>query len=95
VSRGLKPIQLYEELLDVARRMFAEVRREEGLFQTGSCICRGKLILLINSRQSLEERNSALAREIAQMGSDRLYLKPAVRAEVERWSDQPGSAGHP
>jgi len=81
----LKSNQLFDELYSVAERLFGDVRRDEGLFETGSCTLKGKSVLLVNSRQPLEERVAALAREIALAGTEQLYLKPAVRAEVERY----------
>ncbi|NQT34357.1 hypothetical protein HQ587_04135 [bacterium] len=86
MKRPLKSEKLFAELEDVACRLFGEVREEQGLFQTGVCILHGKTILLVNKRQSIDERIAALAREISRIGTERLYLKPAVRAEIERYS---------
>ncbi len=89
MKRTLKPERLVQELEDVAGRLFGEVRREQGFFQTGTCSLRGKYLLVINSRQPLDERIAALAREISRMSTETVYLKPAVRAEIERYSPAP------
>jgi uncharacterized small protein (DUF1192 family) len=91
----MKSSQLFEELVEVAERIFAEVRRDEGLFQTGACTYKGRSILLVNTRQPMEERVAAVAREIARAGAEQLYLKPAVRAEVERYAPDAGETGNP
>ncbi len=87
MSRSLKPEKIVRELEEVAGKLFDEVRRDNGTFETGSCIVNGKKMLLINTRQSTDERVAALAKEIARMGADKLYLKPALREEIERWAD--------
>lgn len=92
-GRTLRPNALFEELLDVARRMFDDVRRDEGQFQTGMCIVKGKKVVVVNIRQSLEERITGLARVIARFGAENQYLKPAVRVEVERYSPREDAGG--
>lgn len=86
MSRSLKPEKLSHELEEVASRLFDEVRRDSGAFETGACIVNGKKLLLINNRQPLDERVAALAKEIARMGADKVYLRPALREEIERWT---------
>jgi len=81
----MRPDRLVQELEDVASRLFDEVRREHGGFTTGACILNGQRLLMINTRQPADERIAALAREIARCNPAQLYLKPAIRDEVERW----------
>ncbi len=94
MKRGIKPEKLVQELEDVADRLFGEVRHEQGFFQTGVCRLHGRMILLINKRHSLDERIAALVKVIADMDAERFYLKPAVRAEIERYTDAEDFAGH-
>jgi len=86
LSRSLKPEKLFHELEEVAAKLFDEVRRDNGAFETAACIVNGKKLLLINTRQSIDERVAALAKQIARMGADRVYLRPALREEIERWA---------
>ena len=90
MKHALKAERLLQELEDVAGRLFNEVRHEQGLFRTGSCNFKGKDLLVINSLQSIDERIADLAREISRLGVEKIYLKPAVRAEVERFSPASG-----
>lgn len=87
MSRRTVPSKLLRELEEVADKLFDEVRKDAGSFETGACIVNGRKLLLINTYQSTDERVAALAREIARIGADRLYLKPALREEIERWAD--------
>jgi hypothetical protein len=41
---------------------------------------------MVNTRQPADERIAALSREISRRGAEKVYLKPAVRAEIERWA---------
>ncbi len=86
MKRSLKPEKLFDELEEIAGRLFAEVRHEQGYFQTGVCKLQGKTILMINKRQPLDERIAALAQAIERAGAETLYIKPAVRAEIERYT---------
>jgi len=86
MKRNLKTERLYRELEDVAGRLFPEIRQEEGWFQTGVCTLHGKKVLFLNNRQTIDERIVALAGAIACCNIERVYLKPAVRAEVEKYS---------
>ncbi|MBM3326671.1 MAG: hypothetical protein FJY65_06790 [Calditrichaeota bacterium] len=81
----MKPETLLDELEAVAARIFSEIRRDEGFFQTAVCRIRAKNVLIINTRQPMVERIAALAREIARHHSERIYLKPAVRAEIDNY----------
>jgi hypothetical protein len=88
MTRSLRPERLCQELEDVAVKMFDEVRRDTGGFSTGACVINGKSLLMVNNRQPIDERIAALAREIARHNPTRLYLKPAIREEVERWANK-------
>ena len=80
---NIKSERLFKELEEVAYRLFTEVRKEAGLFRTGVCQLKGKKVLFLNCRQSLEERITSLAAAISGQNIDEVYLKPTVRAEVE------------
>ncbi|NQU05965.1 MAG: hypothetical protein HQ568_07715 [Calditrichaeota bacterium] len=90
MKADLKREKLLADLAEIAERLFTEVRQEQGSFLSGSCIINGDRILIINKRQSLDERITVLAREISDAGTDKLYIKPAIRAEINRYtvSDQ-------
>jgi len=79
----IKNQRLFEELEEVAYRLFTEVRYETGRFRTSVCQLKGKKVLFLNYKQSLDERIAALAAAISDQNIDGMYLKPKVRAEIE------------
>ncbi|MCF7809823.1 hypothetical protein K9N50_02405 [bacterium] len=85
MKADLKREKLLSDLSDIAERLFVEVRIEQGAFLSGSCSVHGSKILIINKRQSLDERIAALAREISDIGTEKLFIKPAIRAEIDRY----------
>ena len=94
MKHNLKTEHLYHELEEVAGRLFQEIRREEGWFRTGVCKIRGKTVLFLNGRQTIDERIAALAGALARCNVEGVYLKPVVRAEIERHA-QEGARRHP
>lgn len=79
-----KADRLCRELEEVAEQLFSQVRREQGIFRTGSCVLNGRKVLFLNTRQPLDERIASLAKEIGQCNIEGFYIKPAIRAEIER-----------
>jgi len=86
LKRNLKLESLYRELEEVAGRLFPDIRQEEGWFKTGVCTIRGKTVLILNGRQTIDEKIAALAGVLALCDVEGVYLKPIVRAEIERYS---------
>ena len=85
MKQQLKSDKLLGELEEIAGRLFSEIRYEQGLFQTGVCVLHDKKILVVNKRQPIDERIAAVAGEIAREGIDNMYIKPALRAEINRY----------
>lgn len=84
MRKNLNSERLYRELEELAGRLFPEIRREDGWFRTGFCTLNGKRILFLNNRQTIDEKITALAKAIGKCEIEEVYLKPAIRAEVER-----------
>ncbi len=81
-----KAERLVRELETIVDKLFPEVRRETGRFHSGVCTLHGRTVLFINSSQTADERIAALASAIARCDINGIYLKPAIRAEVERYA---------
>ena len=79
------PQKLYDELVQVAKKLSGEIRCRKGCFRTGVCFIRGEKVLLINNSQPIEERISALIREIVANDIEEMDIKPIVRKELERY----------
>lgn len=86
MKNGQVKLRLFEELVKIAEQLFDEVRCEQGRFQSGICEFKGRNVLLINTHQPLDERVVDVAKEIACFNTEGIYIKPAVRAELERYS---------
>jgi len=78
--------RLVRELEAIVENLFPEVRRETGRFQSGVCTLHGRTVLFINNSQTADERIVALASAIARCNINGIYLKPAIRAEIERYA---------
>ena len=83
--------QLFDELLQAARQLQVEVRIEP--FETaatrggGLCIVRGEKLVLLDQHATLPDRISGLARALADLDHDTIYLAPEARALIEGvWS---------
>jgi hypothetical protein len=78
---------LVEELIRAAARLGVEVRVEP--FETppagggGLCRFQGALLILVDARAPLPDRVQALARALATLESDHVYLMPEVRELLE------------
>lgn len=92
MKRDLKQERLYRELEEVAGRLFPGIRQEEGWFRTGVCTLRGQTVLILNGRQTIDERIAALASVLAHCNVEGVYLKPIVRAEIERYTHAAGKS---
>ncbi|MDP8228527.1 MAG: hypothetical protein P9M15_03645 [Candidatus Electryoneaceae bacterium] len=77
--------KLYDELVKTAQKLVGDIRYGKGRFRTGVCSIHGEKVLLINNLQPIEERISALIREIDANDSEEMDIKPIVRIELERY----------
>lgn len=79
--------ELQDELVRVAERLGAEVRVEP--FETpvagagGLCVVAGRLLILIDGRATPADRVRALARALAGLDVEAIYMAPEARAAVE------------
>ncbi|MFN3822150.1 MAG: hypothetical protein ACK4OO_07425 [bacterium] len=74
--------KLWKELVEVAEKLYPYVRYDEGFFLTGTCHFRGNEWLVINTRQPLGERITALAHILKKSSWETIYLKPALRDKI-------------
>lgn len=81
-GRGNSEARLWEELIQVAEKLYPYVRYDEGFFLTGTCRFRGKDWLVINTRQPLGERLTALAQILKNSSWENIYIKPALRDKI-------------
>ncbi|MBS1261213.1 MAG: hypothetical protein MAG453_00534 [Calditrichaeota bacterium] len=88
-QRSAKPRrrEVYDSLLEVARRYFDRVEEETGDFRGGVCRVRGERYLLVNRQAKLDRRLRVVATALASLDLDSQYLLPAIREAIDRYAE--------
>jgi hypothetical protein len=87
------PDGLWDELARVAARLGVEVRVEP--FETppagagGLCVVAGRRLVLLDARAARDRRIDALARALAGLGVDDVYMAPEARERIEAAAGRP------
>ena len=87
----MNPDQLYQELIDLAERLQITVS-EQNLkasgfkVKSGFCKVRGQNLFFMDKHKSTHEKIQILARQLADIPHDDLYIVPAVRELLEKYS---------
>lgn len=84
----MKPAKLVQLLSEALEKQGYRFRNEKGNFRGGSCVFEAEKLVIINKRYGDEERAEILARALARMDIDALFLLPEVREFVEQYSDK-------
>lgn len=79
----MKTDKLLLELEELVKDAGYTVRKEEGSFHGDSCIKEGDKIVILNRRNPPEMQVGVFAGVLERMDLDDVYLKPAVRKELE------------
>lgn len=79
----MKTDEIIEELEAGVRQLGVTLRYDKGDFEGGYCILKEQKMLLVNKRLMPSRRASVLALALQEIGMDRIFLKPAVRAFIE------------
>lgn len=82
---------ILDQLEDLANRLGIKVRYEqlkkEGSYYTGGlCRVKGEDILIVNSRAKEEDKIEAMAKALASFDLTELYVRPALRDFLSRYS---------
>jgi hypothetical protein len=75
--------QILRELEELAKKSNVGIRYEKGDFEGGYCVLKTERMIVINRRLMIARRASVLARGLAEVGVDSIYLKPAIREFIE------------
>jgi hypothetical protein len=81
---------LLAQLEDLARSLSIEVRYEpfktEAIFSSGGlCKLKGQYLLIVNSKSSIRDKIEALATAVNRFDLGRVYLRPGLRAFLEKF----------
>lgn len=85
----MKPAKLVQLLTEALEKQGYKFRNEKGNFRGGSCIFEAEKLVIMNKRFGDEERAEILARALAKMDTENLYLLPEVRDYVEQFAGKP------
>jgi|YelNatPaOPRAMG01_1025707.scaffolds.fasta_scaffold00005_115 hypothetical protein len=84
----MKVEELIQELESCAQRLGVEVRRDKGDFEGGLCRVKDRRLIILNEKVPVTKQLRILARELARLEVDQVYLVPAVRELIESASDE-------
>lgn|SRR5690554_4533735 len=79
----MKPDKLILELEEIIGKLNFKIRKEKGNFRGSNCVLEGERIIMLNKNNPIETHIATLARFILSQKHEELYLKPAVRKELE------------
>lgn len=87
----MEPRALEDALLDVARRVGVDVRREpfdagvprEALPRGGLCVLRGARVIFVDASLSVVERTVILTNALAGVSTEAIAMPPFVRARID------------
>jgi len=85
----MKAAKLAQLLSEALEKQGYKIRNEKGNFRGGSCIFEEERLVIMNKRFGDEERAEILARALARLNPDSLFLVPEVRDYVERYANAP------
>ncbi|MCL5267798.1 MAG: hypothetical protein M1469_06830 [Bacteroidetes bacterium] len=83
----LKTEALIAELEEAAAQLGLKVIYEKGDFSGGYCILKEEKLIVINKRFDPKHRASTIARSLVEVGTENVFLKPAVREYVEEQAE--------
>ncbi|MGD8882252.1 MAG: hypothetical protein PVI82_10205 [Desulfobacterales bacterium] len=89
----MKPDQLYQELKDLAERMQITVSEQNlktsGVkVKSGLCSVRGQNLFIMDKHKSVHKKIRILATQLATLPHEDLYIIPAVRDLLEKYTEK-------
>lgn len=79
----MKPEKLFIELEELVERAGYTIRKERGTFRGDQCIVEGDKLVVINKKRPIEQQVGLLTRVLDKDRIKDMYIKPAVRKELE------------
>ncbi len=75
---------IIRELIELFSGIGYTVRTEKGLFTGGFCLLREQKLLLLNKNIEPAKKISFLARNLALLGTENIYIKPEIRNIIDK-----------
>ncbi|BBO67024.1 hypothetical protein DSCA_09540 [Desulfosarcina alkanivorans] len=91
----MKPEQIYQELKDLSEKLGVTVSeqsfRGSGIpVKSGFCLIRGKMHCIIDKNITLHKKTMVLARALAGLPHENLFVVPAVRDILKKFDRREG-----
>ncbi len=80
----MKQEKLRLELESLVERCEYSIRKERGTFNGDQCIMEGDKLVVMNTKKPVEQQLGLLARVLQKTGVKDIYVKPAVRKELDK-----------
>jgi hypothetical protein len=77
---------IVSELIEVFKNIGYEVRIEKGSFKGGFCLLREQRLFLLNKNIEPIKKITFLARNLAELGIENIFVKPEIREIIEKES---------
>lgn len=84
----MKPDKLIIELEQLVEQAGYTIRRERGTFRGDHCIMEGDKLVVMNKKKPLQQQVGLLARVLYDKQLQDIYIKPAVRKDLEELWDR-------
>lgn len=78
----MKTEKLLIELEQLVEKTGYTIRKERGTFRGNNCIFEGDKLVMINKKRPIEQQVGLLARVLRKKNLKEIYIKPAVRREL-------------
>lgn len=79
----MKKEQLILELEQLVEQLGYTIRKEKGTFRGDSCIVEGEMLVVLNKKKPEQQQVGLLARVLRDQELQDIYIKPAIRKELE------------
>lgn len=84
----MKAEKLLLELESLCEQSGYNIRKERGTFRGDSCIIEGDKLIVVNKNRPLESQVGILAKVLQDLDTEEIYIKPAVRRELQEIWDR-------
>ena len=87
----MKPVQLYQDMKEIAEKLGVTVSeqnfRKTGIkIESGLCKVKGRKLFIIDKKRSIHKKNEILASFLSKMPHEDVYVIPAVRELINKYS---------
>jgi hypothetical protein len=79
----MKIEKLLLELESLCEKLGYTIRKERGSFRGDQCVIEGEMLIVINKNKPPQSQSAILARVLRGDRADEVFIKPAVRKELE------------